>query len=114
MRRYRMPRFAKLFGWDADVHHHSLSLLQGEAAASRAKAERWKNQIVNDEECQDRLLHYNWLNKHRHPALHEGSIGYKVVESKNKYDLELYYYTRQLFDEQYTQLGFDEDVDVSI
>jgi hypothetical protein len=109
-----MKRFAKLFGWDADVHHHSLSLLQGEAAASRAKAERWKNQIVNDEECQDRLLHYNWLNKHRHPALHEGSIGYKVVESKNKLDLELYYYTRQLFDEQYTQLGFDEDVDVSI
>ncbi|KAL7456891.1 hypothetical protein ACHAWC_008368 [Mediolabrus comicus] len=109
-----MKRFAKLFGWDADVHHHSLSLLQGEAAASRAKAERWKNQIVNDEECQDRLLHYNWLNKHRHPALHEGSIGYKVVESKNKLDLELYYYTRQLFDEQYTQLGFDEDLDVSI
>ena len=48
------------------------------------------------------------MNKHRHPALHEGSIGYKVVESKNKLDLELYYYTRQLFDEQYTQLGFDE------
>jgi hypothetical protein len=104
-----MKRFERLFGWNADVYHDSLSLLHGEAAASRAKAERWKNQIVNDEECQDRLLHYNWLNKHRHPALHEGSVGYKVVQSKNTLDLELYSYARQLFEEQYTQLGFNED-----
>ena len=104
-----MKRFERLFGWDSDVHRDSLSLLQGEAAASRAQAERWKNQIVNDEECQDRLLHYNWLNKHRHPTLREGTIGYKVVKSKNSFDLELYYYARQLFEEQYTQLGFDED-----
>jgi len=104
-----MKRFARLFGWDADVHHDSLSLLQGEAAASRAQAERWKDQIVNDEECQDRLLHYSWLNKHKHPILNEGSVGYKVVKSKNSFDLELYYYARQLFEEQYIQLGFDED-----
>lgn len=104
-----MKRFARLFGWDADVHHDSLSLLQGEAAASRAKAERWKSQIVNDEECEDKLLHINWLNKHRHPPLREGSIGYKLVKSKNSFDLELYSYTKQLFEEQYTQLGFDED-----
>ena len=105
-----MKRFARLFGWDADVHHDSLSLLQGEAAASRAKAERWKNQIVNDEECFDKLLHINWLNKHRHPPLREGSIEYKLVKSKNSFDLELYDYTKQLFQEQYTQLGFDENV----
>ena len=104
-----MKRFARLFGWDADVNHDSLSLLQGEAAASRAKAERWKSQIVNDEECEDKLLHINWLNKHRHPALREGSVEYKVVKSKNSFDLELYYYAKQLFEEQYTQLGFDED-----
>lgn len=104
-----MKRFARLFSWDADVHHDSLSLLQGEAAASRAKAERWKNQIVNDEECEDKLLHINWLNKHRHPTLLEGSVEYKLVKSKNSFDLELYYYTKQLFEEQYTQLGFDED-----
>jgi len=104
-----MKRFARLFSWDADVHHDSLSLLQGEAAASRAKAERWKNQIVNDEECEDKLLHINWLNKHKHPTLREGSVEYKLVKSKNSFDLELYYYTKQLFEEQYTQLGFDED-----
>ena len=104
-----MKRFARLFGWDAEVHHDSLSLLQGEAAASRAQAERWKNEIVRDEECQDKLLFYSWSNKHKHQNLDESSIAYKVVKNKNSLDLELYNYAKQLFEEQYTQLGFDED-----
>ena len=102
-----MKRFEKFFGWNADVHRDSLFLLEDEDTAHAMQAERWKN--VKDEECRDRLLHWNWLNKNKHPAVEEGSLAYNLLESKNRYDIELYLYARQLFDEQYIQLGFDDD-----
>ena len=54
------------------------------------------------------------MNKNKHPMLEEGTVVYNLLESKNRYDIELYMYARQLFEEQYIQLGFDDDaIDVS-
>jgi len=104
-----MRRFIKFFGWNAELQRDSIMLTEGEETAEAIQAERWHNQIVKDEECQDRLLHWDWMNKHKHPVVEEGSLEYKLLESKNRYDLELYMYARQLFEEQFTQLGFDDD-----
>jgi len=104
-----MKRFEKFFGWNADVHRTSLFLLENEETANAAQAARWKD--VKDEECGDRLLHWNWANKNKHPTLDEeaSSVAYHLLESKNRYDIELYMYARQLFEEQFIQLGFDDD-----
>ncbi|KAL7537788.1 hypothetical protein ACHAXR_008091 [Thalassiosira sp. AJA248-18] len=112
-----MKRFEKFFGWNADVSRTSLFLLEEEQTAAAIHAARWKN--VKDEECRDRLLHWNWVNKNKHPMLDDAgegngpgsaSVTYHLLESKNRYDIELYMYARQLFEEQFIQLGFDDDV----
>lgn len=41
--------------------------------------------------------------------LDEDSAVYDLLESKNRYDIELYMYAVQLFEEQFIQLGFDDD-----
>ncbi|KAL7482555.1 hypothetical protein ACHAW6_008232 [Cyclotella cf. meneghiniana] len=102
-------RFEKFFGWNAEVRRDSLVLFGGEDTAQRAQADKWRKEIVKDEECKDRLLHYNWEKKHKHPTPEESELPYKLLEAKNRFDIELYAYARQLFDEQYMQLGFDDD-----
>lgn len=104
-----MRRYEKIFGWNAQVQRDSIVVFEGEQTADAVQAEHWKNLIVKDEECKDRMLHWDWANKHKHPLLEERSFEYKLVEDKNKYDIELYMYARQLFEEQFTQLGFDDD-----
>jgi hypothetical protein len=100
-----MKRFERFFGWDVDVSSDRNDVIEQQAAP---EASRWKN--VKDEECRDRLLYWGWINKNKHPTVEEGSTVFRLLESKNRYDIELYMYARQLFDEQYMQLGFDEDM----
>ena len=108
-----MKRFDKFFGWRADVSRDSLLIFEDEKTAHAVHAARWSKN-VKDEECSDKLLHWNWMNKNKHPMLEEGTVVYNLLESKNRYDIELYMYARQLFEEQYIQLGFDDDaIDVS-
>lgn len=106
-----IKRFEKFFGWNAEARRESLLLLEGGemGMAEEAQAARWRDNVVKDEECADRLLHWRWENKNRHPVPEEGSPAYNLLEGKNRYDIELYLYARQLFDEQYIQLGFDDD-----
>jgi hypothetical protein len=104
-----LKRFEKFFGWNAEARHNSMVMLDGEETAERAQAEIFRKEIVKDEECKDKLLHYNWEKKHTHPSPEEGDMPYKLLESKNRYDIELYIYARQLYDDQYSQLGFDDD-----
>ncbi|KAL7549184.1 hypothetical protein ACHAWF_014830, partial [Thalassiosira exigua] len=101
-------RFERFFGWEAGARRDAVFLLEGgdAGAAEAAQAERWKT--VRDEECRDRLLNWEWSSKNRHPVPEEGSVAYSLLEGKNRYDLELYWYARQLFEEQYIQLGFDD------
>ena len=103
-----LKRFEKFFGWSPEARRNSLSMLD-EEEVERAQAEKWRKEIVKDEECKDRLLHYHWEKKHKHPLPEENDASYKLLESKNRYDMELYIYARQLFEEQYLQLGFDDD-----
>mmetsp|Transcript_23238 Transcript_23238/g.41663 ORF Transcript_23238/g.41663 Transcript_23238/m.41663 type:complete len:642 (-) Transcript_23238:21-1946(-) len=89
-----IKRFEKFFGWNADVHSTSLFLLEDEETAHAVQAARWKD--VKDEECGDRLLHWNWMNKNKHPMLDEdggsSSVAYNLLESKNRYDIEVSVY----------------------
>ena len=103
-----LKRFEKFFGWSPEARRDSLSIF-GEEEAERAQADKWRKEIVKDEECKDRLLHYNWEKKHKHPLPEENDVPYQLLESKNRYDMELYVYARQLFEEQHLQLGFDDD-----
>jgi hypothetical protein len=100
-----MKRFEKFFGWDAGASRDYIDATELHAAPG---ASRWKN--AKDEECRDRLLYWGWINKNKHPTVEEGSGVYRLLESRNRYDIELYMYARQLFEEQFMQLGFDEDL----
>lgn len=96
-----MRRFERFFGWDGTGME--------EEKKKKTNGDDVDVPVLKDGECKDRLLHWNWVNKHKHPRLEEGSSAYRVVESKNAYDMELYMYARQLFEEQTVQLGFDDD-----
>ena len=84
-----VKRFERFFGWNADVRRTSLFLLEDEETANAAQAARWND--AGDEECRDRLLYWNWVNKNKHPDLEEGSssVVYNLLESKNRYDIEV-------------------------
>ena len=100
-----MKRFEKFFGWDAGASRHYFDATELHAAPG---APRWKN--AKDEECRDRLLYWGWINKKKHPTVEEGSGVYRLLETQNRYDIELFMYARQLFEEQFMQFGFDEDL----
>lgn len=104
-----LKRFEKFFDWNADEAHRHESVNSEDKSAERTRAEKWRKSIIKDEECKDRLLHYSWEKKHKHDIPEENDVSYKLLESKNRYDIELYIYARQLFDEQYYQLGFHDD-----
>jgi len=53
-------------------------------------------------ECQERLLDYAWTTKGRHPSIGERSDAYQLLVQKNSFDMLLYEYVRQLFEEQGT------------
>ncbi|EJK63638.1 hypothetical protein THAOC_15691, partial [Thalassiosira oceanica] len=100
-------RFERFFGWD-DPGSASMYLLEDERTAEAMRAERFRR--VVDGECRERTLHWDW--EGRGPAgqerVEEGSVEWGLVEGRNRMDVELYEYARELFDEQYVQLGFDE------
>ena len=104
-----LKRFEKFFDWNAEEARRHESVNGEEKTAERTRNEKWRKEIIKDEECKDRLLHYSWEKKHKHVIPEENDVSYKLLESKNRYDIELYIYARQLFDEQYYQLGFDDD-----
>ena len=103
-----LKRFENFFGWNAEIRHDSMVIFGGEDTAQRAQKDKFRKEIA-DPECKDRILHYNWEKKHKHPLPEEDELSYRLLESKNRYDIELYVYARQLFDEQYLQLGFDDE-----
>jgi len=104
-----LKRFEKFFDWNAEEARRHESVNGEDKTAERTRNEKWRKEIIKDEECKDRLLHYSWEKKHKHVIPEENDVSYKLLESKNRYDIELYIYARQLFDEQYYQLGFDDD-----
>lgn len=51
-------------------------------------------------ECRNRLLHWGWSNKHAHPTVEEGSVVWDLLYKKNEFDMQLYEYAQQLYEDQ--------------
>lgn len=76
-----MDRFAQVFGWDID------------------QTER--------KECIRNLL-ANGVNRHEHPEIERGGEIWNAILANNQYDMELYMYAVQLFQEQGADVGLQD------
>uniref|UniRef100_A0A7S4MGW3 Sulfotransferase domain-containing protein n=1 Tax=Odontella aurita TaxID=265563 RepID=A0A7S4MGW3_9STRA len=54
----------------------------------------------SSKECQERLLHWGWSNKHAHPIVEVGSPAWQLLLKKNSLDMQLYEFAKELFAEQ--------------
>lgn len=66
---------------------------------------RWHNRIGDREKtCLNKLANYDWPNDQQHqpdyPKLDENSKTWYLLEEKNQYDMQLYYYARTQFEAQ--------------
>lgn len=52
------------------------------------------------EECQEKLLYWDWPGKNRHDPVEPGSEAWVALEKHNTFDLRLFEYAQQLFDAQ--------------
>jgi hypothetical protein len=66
---------------------------------------RWKFPTQRQRECQERILHWGWSNKHSHPTLEEGSLAWNLLLKRNDLDMELYEYALLLYQEQTALFG---------
>ena len=71
-----MKRFELFFGWDE------------------------KAKKPGADECEDKLLSWGWPNKHKHPLLEPGTEAYRLLQTKNSLDIQLYEYAKILFVQQ--------------
>ena len=53
-----------------------------------------------EEECQEKLLFWNWPGKNRHEPVVQGSEAWNILYKQNTFDLRLYDYAQQLFEAQ--------------
>lgn len=53
-----------------------------------------------EEECQDKLLFWDWPGKNRHDPVVQGSEAWNILYKQNTFDLRLYDYAQQLFEAQ--------------
>ena len=56
----------------------------------------------NDEEqgCLEKKLEWSWPMKHKHPEIEEDSKEWRLIVAANKFDMKLYNYARNLFEQQ--------------
>ena len=52
------------------------------------------------EECQEKLLYWDWPNKNRHDLIEKGSTAWDELYKHNMYDMQLYEYAEKLFEAQ--------------
>lgn len=67
----------------------------------------WKYYTSEKAECAKTLLK-NGVNRHEHPSISRGGEAWNKLIENNKYDLELYMYSVQLFDEQEAFVGMGD------
>lgn len=53
-----------------------------------------------EEECQEKLLFWDWPGKNRHDQVVQGSEAWNILYKHNTFDLRLYDYAQQLFEAQ--------------
>ena len=52
------------------------------------------------EECQEKLLYWDWANKNRHDLIEKGSTAWDELYKHNMYDMQVYEYAEELFEAQ--------------
>jgi len=52
------------------------------------------------EECQEKLLYWDWPNKNRHDLIEKGSTAWDELYKHNMYDMQVYEYAEELFEAQ--------------
>jgi hypothetical protein len=62
----------------------------------------WSGTPLSQEQvdCRNQLLHSHWPNRHTYPPVEEGSVVWDLLLKENTYDIMLYEYAVNLFDEQ--------------
>lgn len=85
-----MKRFEKFFGWDY--------------LASKPGAE----------ECTEKIMSWGWPNKNTYPSLDPDSEAYRLLETKNALDIELYEYAKLLFVQQGLVLDLPAPLSLSL
>eukprot|EP00521_Asterionellopsis_glacialis_P009291 CAMPEP_0195287232 /NCGR_PEP_ID=MMETSP0707-20130614/4378_1 /TAXON_ID=33640 /ORGANISM="Asterionellopsis glacialis, Strain CCMP134" /LENGTH=437 /DNA_ID=CAMNT_0040346965 /DNA_START=100 /DNA_END=1413 /DNA_ORIENTATION=+ len=60
----------------------------------------WKVDSVKAEECHGKLLDWKWPNKNKHPDADEDSRAWKYLKEHNTFDLRIYKYAEELFEQQ--------------
>jgi hypothetical protein len=62
----------------------------------------WSDMKLSQErvDCRNQLLHSNWPNRNSYPPVEEGSVIWDLLLKENMYDMLLYEYAINLFDEQ--------------
>ncbi len=81
-----MRRFTKYFGWEK---------LAG---------------VPGSLECEERSMFWGWQNKNDHPFVEEGSEEYQIICARNEFDMELYEYAIEVFEDQGRSLDKEEVV----
>jgi hypothetical protein len=79
-----MKRFKRYFGWQKLAGIHGSS------------------------ECEERSMFWGWQNKNDHPFVKEGTEEYKLIYARNEFDIELYEYALELFEEQGRMMELEE------
>ena len=70
----------------------------------------WDTSKPERMECINNLVH-NGMNRHEHPPIERGSDVWDKLMEYNKYDMELYIYAVQLFQEQFSSLAANDFMD---
>lgn len=60
----------------------------------------WRPKNGSEEECVAKKLEWAWPMKHRHPTVEEESDAYRLIRAQNMFDLQLYEYAKELFEQQ--------------
>lgn len=60
----------------------------------------WRPKNGSEEECLAKKLEWAWPMKHRHPPVEDESDAYRLIRAQNIFDLQLYEYAKELFQQQ--------------
>jgi hypothetical protein len=67
--------------------------------------EAYFNLAIRDEkvdDCHTKMLDWNWPNKNKHTPVREGSEAWRLLMKHNEFDVKLFHYAEEIFDEQAT------------
>jgi hypothetical protein len=61
---------------------------------------QWNNNKHENQDCEDKLLHWGWSGKNKHESVEEGTETWNLLKEQNTFDIRLYEYAVKLFEVQ--------------